>query len=98
MSVTIEAYKVVVMSPACEHCGVGETWAVLGPDGIYGSMSYLDEADAEHEADILNAAYNAGRTSGIEDASPIQQCKRADGHDGPCNGFPKKTCKYWRSE
>lgn len=95
MAVTVEAYAVVVMSPACEHCGVGETFAVLGPDGVYGSTSYLDLADAEHEAEILNAAYNAGRASGIEDASPVEYCKRAEGHDGPCNGLPRKTCKGW---
>ncbi len=22
-----------------------------------------------------------------------KRCTRAEGHDGPCNGFPSKTCK-----
>jgi hypothetical protein len=98
MSVTIEAYKVEFENEGCTTCGRGKLWVTVGPDGVRGSTSYGDETEAEHEADILNAAYNAGRASGIYDASPIQQCTRAEGHDGPCNGLPKKTCKYWRSE
>jgi hypothetical protein len=26
-----------------------------------------------------------------------QNCTRADGHKGPCNGFPRLNCKGWRS-
>ena len=98
MAVTVEAYMVVTDTSACERCGAGHTWTICGPDGVNGSTSYADEADAEHEADILNAAYNAGRASGIADATPIQQCSRADGHDGSCNGLPRNNCKYWRAE
>ena len=50
MAVTVEAYMVVTDTSACERCGAGHTWTICGPDGVNGSTSYADEADAEHEA------------------------------------------------
>ena len=96
MSVIVEAYMVVTDVAACERCGAGHTWTVCGPDGVNGSTTYSDEADAEHEADILNRAFNIGRVSVI-DNSGTQKCTRSDGHDGPCNGFPRLNCKGWRA-
>ena len=84
MPVNIEAYLVVC-----------DSWTVCGPGGVNVTASYADEASAQHQAAMLNAAYNAGRVSGIADASPIQQCSRVEGHGGPCNGVPRKTCKGW---
>jgi hypothetical protein len=61
MTVILEAYSVVTDTPPCPHCGRGATFHVVEPNGIAGSTSYENEEDAEHEADILNAAFRKGR-------------------------------------
>ena len=98
MPVKVEAYNVVIDRPACSLCGGREIWAVKGPDDACPYQRFEDKEDADIQAAALNAAFNAGRASGIEDATPVQQCKRTEGHDGPCNGLPRKTCKVWSAE
>ena len=56
MAVTVEAYMVVTDTSACERCGAGHTWTICGPDGVNGSTSYADEADA-----VLRGSWNARR-------------------------------------
>lgn len=57
------AYFVEVDDNGCPKCGAGRTYRVIGPDGMGSSTSYADVDDAEHEADILNEAFERGESA-----------------------------------
>ena len=73
MSEMMIAYQVVCDKPPCDCCNQGEMFAVLGPDGVCGSTSYSEVEDAEHEAAIQNAAYNAGYARAMEDTRKAER-------------------------
>lgn len=49
----------------CGECLHGRTWRVMGPDGTAQPTSYDDQEDAQHLADALNEAFQAGAATGI---------------------------------
>ena len=55
--------------PKCSHCGKGQYWMVIGPDGVGGSTSFSRKEDAEDLAEMLNDAYTAGLVEGRKQAS-----------------------------
>lgn len=57
-------YFIEVDANGCSKCGAGRSWTVCGPDDVWLSTSYEGpegEEQAEWLADILNAAYFAGK-------------------------------------
>ena len=51
----------------------GTGWDVVGPDGVAGSVTYLEQEDAEAHAADLNVAYELGRGAGIVEAGAIAE-------------------------
>ena len=74
-----EPYTVVVENLGCPHCNRGRTWTVLGPDGVAGSTSYEDVADAHSEAAMKNAAYHKGQEAALPSAEYALQINRRQG-------------------
>lgn len=61
-----DAYVAFKETDSCLRCGEGESWTVKGPDGICIGQSWEgDEAEcnAEETAQMLNAAFQAGKRS-----------------------------------
>lgn len=54
-------YIVNVNSTMCKKCGEGQTWSVIGPDGLGMGKTFDDETDAWDFAANLNWAYEAGK-------------------------------------
>jgi hypothetical protein len=70
-----DPYFVSVFDNKCPHCRKGETWAVVGPDGM-GGQSFDEEEDAQALADALNDAWWRGRNSldaSLADAPPAAE-------------------------
>lgn len=55
-----EPYFVEVEDGGCLACKHGETWRVVGPDGVALSRTFCDLEDAEEWAELLNIAFDAG--------------------------------------
>lgn len=58
-----EPYEVSDSDTACAHCGAGQRWDVIGPDGVAVGISFADEAEAHETAGMLNHAFAKGRAS-----------------------------------
>lgn len=58
-----QAYRVEFDMKPCQHCGLGATYAIIGPGEIALAVTYDDKDDAEYVAEILNEAFIQGRTS-----------------------------------
>lgn len=58
-----DAYHVEVDQPACEHCGLGETYNIVDLTGCAIGVSFSDRTDAEEWQMELDRAYRAGQQS-----------------------------------
>lgn len=52
-------YTVEPEGKACPHCGLGEMWDVIGPDGVALGTSFGDKLSAEEYAEDLDGAYKS---------------------------------------
>jgi hypothetical protein len=57
----VMAYTVEYGNKPCEHCGIGGTWDIVGPDGVAIGVSFGDKDDAEEWAGTLSHAYELGK-------------------------------------
>jgi hypothetical protein len=61
-----DAYTAFKETDACARCHEGESWTVKGPDGVCIGQSWEGddaECNAEETAQMLNAAFEAGKRS-----------------------------------
>ena len=49
--------------PMCDICGHGQSWTVVGPDGVEISQSFDNRDEAEDVAAHMNEAWNAALDS-----------------------------------
>jgi hypothetical protein len=62
------AYQPFKETDACARCGEGESWTVKGPDGLCIGQSWEGEeaeCNAIETAEMLNAAFEAGKRVGL---------------------------------
>jgi hypothetical protein len=81
-----DAYRVIVDSSPCGHCGLGGSWTVEGPDGVAIGESFDEEADADETAELLNAVHEIGVvTHESELVSALRDCIAALGGRASAN-------------
>jgi hypothetical protein len=73
-----DAYRIEIDTAACEHCGVGETWNVIGPDGVALGIVYGEQDDAIETADMLSRAFALGREAALASAAAPDERVRAE--------------------
>ena len=59
----MSAYRVECEKGGCALCGVGALYTVVGLDETALSTSYSQQEEAEYVAEILNAAFEAGKAA-----------------------------------